>query len=201
MPSTYVAVAGMTCLASDDDSVAWCSGGAISLPGRTRQLTRFWRAGVGLGFRNLPAPFARPSATASAAVERLPRCPSRFSSRRTNSGAGSPGPSLGWLRIDRVEHDQWIPSARGPSASTGREGEGRQDERHPATIPTNCGRCVGSVPMDSGVWPCLPAIRPGPARGSSAGNRPITIAPARRMVLYQTVLTLKPAKCRPVIGS
>ena len=25
----------------------------------------------------------------------------------------------------------------------------------PATMPTNCGRWVGNVPMDSGVLPCL----------------------------------------------
>ena len=68
----------------------------------------------------------------------------------------------------------------------------------PATIPTNCGRCVGSVPMDSGVWPCLAS---DPARASTriiGRNRPITIA-SPRAVSYQTVLTLKPANADPLL--
>ena len=68
----------------------------------------------------------------------------------------------------------------------------------PATIPTNWGRWVGRVPIDSGVWPCL-ASEPARASTSTIGrNRPSTIA-RPSAVLYQSVLTLRPAKAEPLL--
>ena len=51
----------------------------------------------------------------------------------------------------------------GPSASMGRKVRATRINVTPATMPTNCGRWVGNVPMDSGVLPCL-ASEP-PVRG------------------------------------
>src|SRR5258708_5568719 len=68
----------------------------------------------------------------------------------------------------------------------------------PATIPTNCGRWVGSVPSDCGVEPCR-ASEPGSASTKTIGrNRPKAIA-RPSAVLYQTVLPVSPANAEPLL--
>src|SRR5262249_49509736 len=101
-------------------------------------------------------------------------------------------------RIDGGRGHQWIPSARGPSASMGRKVRATRINVTPATIPTNCGRWVGRVPTDSGVVPCL-ASEPARASTSTIGrNLPKTMA-SPRAVLYQLVLTLIPANADPLL--
>ena len=65
-------------------------------------------------------------------------------------------------------------------------------------MPTNCGRWVGRVPIDSGVCPCR-ASDPASARTSTIGrNLPNAIA-SPSAVLYQSVLTVIPANAEPLL--
>ena len=101
----------------------------------------------------------------------------RVRQRRPPASSGRAGrpadwpPSTSWSatrdvsrksRGGLVQSCQWIPSASGPSASAGRKVSATRISVTPATIPTNCGRWVGRVPMDAGVVPC---------RGQRSGQR------------------------------
>ncbi len=86
-----------------------------------------------------------------------------------------------------------------PEREHGQEREGNDRINvTPATMPTNCGRWVGRVPAESGVLPCL-ASEPASASTRTIGrNRPNTMA-RPSAVLYQSVLTLSPAKAEPLL--
>src|ERR1700738_5251081 len=86
----------------------------------------------------------------------------------------------------------------GPSASIGRKVNATKIRVTPATIPTNCGRCVGSVPSDAGVVPCL-ASEPASASARTIGRNLPNAMVSPSAVLNQTVLTLIPANADPLL--
>src|SRR5512143_3658256 len=68
----------------------------------------------------------------------------------------------------------------------------------PASIPTNCGRCVGSVPADTGTG-CWRASAPArPSTNTIGRNRPTSIA-SPSAVLYQVVFPVRPANADPLL--
>src|SRR5947209_9920614 len=93
---------------------------------------------------------------------------------------------------------QWIPSAKGPSANAGRKVKAHSTTVTAATRPTNCGRCVGSVPGDSGVRPCR-ASEPASANTRIIGRNLAKTIANPSAVLYHVVFTDRPAKAEPLL--
>src|ERR1700738_3623346 len=86
----------------------------------------------------------------------------------------------------------------GPSASIGRKVNATKIRVTPATIPTNCGRCVGSVPAEAGVVPCC-ASEPASASTKIIGRYLPNVIASPSAVLYQTVLADSPANAEPLL--
>ena len=69
----------------------------------------------------------------------------------------------------------------------------------PTSMPTNSGRWVGSVPADAGHRaPAGPASRPAPSTKTIGRNRPSSMH-SPSAVLYQAVLTVRPANAEPLL--
>jgi hypothetical protein len=65
-------------------------------------------------------------------------------------------------------------------------------------MPTNCGRCVGSVPADTGTGSCRASEPASPMTSTIGRNRPSSIA-IPSAVLYQVVFSLMPANAEPLL--
>lgn len=68
----------------------------------------------------------------------------------------------------------------------------------PTTRPTNCGRCVGRVPMDAGVF-AWAANAPASASAKRIGRNLPNIIANPRAVLYHVVFTAIPANAEPLL--